>query len=413
MASYYDTHQWYQSRRSSAAHQKNEKEIEVETGNSPLRHYNQHHRGYSEICGIDSKNFGTRVTVEAKSVENVHEPKNFHERIDQTMAEIRKIVAELTSKKSNSSDFSSNSVSKQQGTFARESLHLADTKSMLNFQVSLDSGTSDFHKQYTVYSSYELNEKRDRGLCIWCDEFWYIGHYCCKNKKCYVLDIDVDDAIEVNETDPFESRVDVNFVDEGVSHCETKLLEDCVENESTVGSKCEVGTENWESSEALGQYCLLESHELHVFDKMCEKNTLENIAEKCVVFAIGSENEKLGTLEVALEYMTVLLPPKELWLYDEGSGKLLDIVVVVQLLKRIGALFSRLSILEGFNHSWIAWPELPLPPPEPPPKLIYSVIVQTGIIFYDTISTFNIAESLLTKVVSPHLSILWFKGSAV
>ncbi|KAL3813167.1 hypothetical protein ACJIZ3_014435 [Penstemon smallii] len=360
MDSYSGTLQWYQSRRSSAAHQKNEKEIEVETGNSPLRHYNQHHRGYSEICGIDSKNFGTSVTVEAKSVENVHEPKNFQERTDQTMAEIRRMVADLTSKKSNYSDFSSNSVSKQQSTFARESLHISDTKSMWNFQVSLESGTSEFHKQYTVYSSYELNEKRDRGLCIWCDEFWYIGHDCCKNKKCYVLDIDVDDAIEVNETDPIESRVDVTFVDEGVSHCETKLLEDCVENDSTVGSKCEVGNENWESSEALGKYCLVENHELHVFDKMCDKNTLEDIAEKCVVYAI----------EVALEYMTVLLPPKKLWLYDEGCEKLLAIMFKTHSPSVIEALFSLLSRLGGLHKPWIALPELPIPPPEPPPRMI-------------------------------------------
>ncbi|KAL3850743.1 hypothetical protein ACJIZ3_012625 [Penstemon smallii] len=374
MDSYSGTFQWYQSSRSSAVLQKNEKEIEMEYEDYPPRHYHQH-RGYSEIYGIDSKNFGTRVTVEAKSVENVHEPKNFHERIDQNMAEIRRMIADMTSKKSNYSDFSSNSVSNQQSTFDRESLHLSDTKSMRNFQVSLESGTSELHKQYKVYSSYELNDKRDRGLCLCCDELWFIGHDCCKKKKFYVFDVDVDDALEVNENYPIESQVDVNFAEEAVSHCQTKLIEDCVENESTVWSEvtCADGKEGWESSEVLGKNCIVEDNDLQVFDKMCEMNTFANIAEKCVVYTIDSENVKLGTLEVALECMMVLLPSKELWLCDEGSGILMDNVVKDQLLKHVGMMFNLLSVLRGLKLSWIAWPELPVPPPEPPPRMLWAV----------------------------------------
>ncbi|KAL3839276.1 hypothetical protein ACJIZ3_023867 [Penstemon smallii] len=338
MDSYHGTHQWYQSSRSSIVLQKNEKAIEIETENYLSRHYNQPRRN-SGIYGTDLKNFSKQTggNKEEKSMEILREPSNIHDSIDQKMIETRRMIADMNSKQSNHFDFSSKSVSHQQRIFDLGSQQLFSTKSVQNYQVSSQSGNSNSYKKYNIYSAVELDDPRDRGLCIWCDEFWYI------------------DMI-VNENDPIELRVDVTFVDEEVSHCETKLIEDCVENESNVWSKimCEDGNENWESSEALGKNCILEKNELQVFEKMCEKNTLENIAEKGVVYAIGSENEKLRTLE----------------LYDEGSGNLLDTVVADQLLKRIGALFSRLSILEGFNQSWIAWPELPVPPPEPPPRML-------------------------------------------
>ncbi|KAL3825412.1 hypothetical protein ACJIZ3_021441 [Penstemon smallii] len=358
-------HQWYQSSRSSAVLQKNEKGIEVETGNYPLHHYNQH-RGYSEICGIDSKNFSTRVTVEEKSVANFHEPKNINESIDQKTTEIRRMIADMTSIKINYSDFSSK----------------------LNFQVSLESGNSELHKQYKVYSSYELNEKRDRGICLLCDEYMYLGHKCCKKKKFYVFEIDVDDALEVSECNVSESFVNVELVEKKVVDFDENLTGHGIQSDSILVKNLtsENKIEGEEGMNRVGDNDhKAENVELQVFEELpnkdlpqnvtekCKSNTLENMTEKCGINSKDIDNKRLRILDdVILRCLVVSTTTKVVCLDDVCSGEWMAILITNPSSKGVGSLHKLHEMLEA--QSWVVeWREPPLPPPEPPPGLSYTV----------------------------------------
>ncbi|KAL3825284.1 hypothetical protein ACJIZ3_021313 [Penstemon smallii] len=357
MDSYFGTLQWYQSSRSSAVLQKNEKEIEVETGNYPLRHYNQHR----DI-----------LKFEEKPVEIVHEPKNIHVSIDQKMIEIRRMIADMTSKKSNYSDFSSNSVSSQQSTFDRESQHLFDTKSRRNFQVSLESGKSELHKQYKVYSSYELNEKRDRGICLLCDEYMYQGHKCCKNKKFYVFEIDVDDALEVSECNVSETLVNVELVEEMVVNFDENLTWHSSQTDSILMKNLisENKNEGDEMNGVRDQQHKVENVELQVFDDLPKKDLPLNVTEKCGIHSIDFDNKRLRILDDVVPWCLVVSTTLNVVCLDGVcSGEWMAIIITNDSSKGVDTLHKIHGVLEA--QSWVVeWLELPLPPPEPPPRLI-------------------------------------------
>ncbi|KAL3834328.1 hypothetical protein ACJIZ3_009064 [Penstemon smallii] len=347
-------HQRYQSRRSSAAHRKIENEDEIEIEGSY----------FSNWTG----------STKAEDEGGVCCSKNFQESIEGNMNEIRRMIADMTSKQSNYSDFSSRSVSNHRSSSYRESQDLFDTKSMRNNQVSIQSDSSKLYGKYKLYSAVELDDRRDRGLCLWCDAFWSIGHDCCNEKKFYVFDIDVDNAFEVNENDPIESRVDVTFI----------LMKDCVENESTVLNKitCDVETENRESSEVLGKHYEEEKNELQVFDELpkqdlsqniaerCKSYSLENMPEKCEINFQDYDNKRLGILyDVEPWCLVVSTTTNVMCLDDVCSGEWMAILITNPSSKDVGSLHKLHEMLEA--QSWVVeWPEPHLPPPEPPPRLI-------------------------------------------